>query len=194
MVYNGSFALIKINKLSLITTIAILGAADTYISYVAKRISKYYRVLLFDRNVLKLAEMHNQLLANDPFANIEKINCATDASWEADIIIILNTYCLDSLIIEKIKQVSTGKIVIVISERSNTELASLDNLALQQLLMHVKLIQVGITINNEKSDLENKLTLKGNDRAALETVSFLLTSVGFTTQHTLTSNSLPQNQ
>ena len=180
--------------MSLITTIAILGAVDTNISYVAKRIARHYRILLFDKNAPKLAEMHNQLLANDPFANIEKMNCAADASWEADIIVLSNTCCLDNLIIEKIKQVSTGKIVIIISEQSNAELASIDLLTLQQLLKYIKLIQVGVTINNEKNGLENKLIINGNDRAALETVSFLLTSVGFTTQHTLTSNSLPQNQ
>ena len=180
--------------MSLITTIAILGAADTNISFVAKRIAKQYRILLFDKNATKLAEIHNQLLASNPFANIEKMNCATDASWEADIIIFSATYCLDSSIIEKIKQVSTGKIVIIICEQSNPEFAPMDYLTLQQLLKHVKLIQVGSTINNTKTDLENKLTIMGNDKSAIETVSFLFTLVGFTTQHILTSISLPQNQ
>ena len=180
--------------MSLITTIAILGAVETNISFVAKRIAKHYRVLLFDKNALKLVEFHKELLANNPFANIEKMNCATDASWEADIIIFSATCCLDSSIIEKIKQVSTGKIVIIIGEQSNTEVAPIDYLTLQQLLKHVKLIQIGSTINNTKTDLENKLTIMCNDKAALETVSFLFTSVGFTTQHILTSISLPQNQ
>ena len=179
--------------MSLITTIAILGAADTNISFVAKRVSKHCRILLFDKNVLKLAELYNQLLASNPFANIEKMNCATNASWEADIIIFSVTCCLDNSIIEKIKQVSTGKIVIIIGEQSNTELAPIDYLKLQQLLKHVKLINVCSSINNTKTDLENKLTIKGNDKAALETVSFLFTSVGFTTQNILTIISLPQN-
>ena len=192
--YKGSFAQLKINQLTLITTIAILGAVESNISFVAKRIAIHYRILLFDKNAKKLAEMHKQLLANNPFANIEKMNCATDASWEADIIILSETCCTDTLIIEKIKQVSTGKIVIVVNKQTYIQPASMDYLTLQKSLKHVKLIQVGSTINNTKTDLENKLTIKGINRAALETVSFLFTSVGFTSQHILTSISLPQNQ
>ncbi len=168
----------------------MIGAVETNLAFLAKRIAKYYRVLLFDKDEIQLSSVYNQLLANDPFANLEKMKCFIDASWEADIIIISGNCCIDDLIIEKIKHVSTGKIVIVIYDKLNTQEPLIDYFDLKQILKHVKLVQVYFTINSE-NEVNKNLIINGNDKAALEMVSFLFTLAGFAIDPTLNTISLP---
>lgn len=172
--------------MAIINTIAILGAVEIPLSFIARRIPQQYKVLLFDKDPVKLAELYNPLLVNDALKNMEQMNCATNASWEADIVILSAACCSDVLIIEKIKQVSTGKIIIIIKDEINTPFSSRDYLNLQQLLQHVKLVQVTTNTNPAKTDIDNKLTIIGNDNAALKTVDLLFTSAHFTINYSST--------
>lgn len=171
--------------MAIINTIAILGAVENPLSFIARRIPQQYKVLLFDKDPLKLAELYNPLLVNDPLTNMEQMNCATNASWEADIVMLSAACCADGLIIEKIKQVSIGKIVIIIKDEINAPLFSKYHLSLQQSLQHAKLVQVTTSTNPAKTDVDNKLTILGNDHASLETVDLLFRSADFTTNISL---------
>jgi phosphosulfolactate phosphohydrolase-like enzyme len=51
-------------------------------------------------------------MAQNRHGDIEKMDCALSASWEADII-ILSGFCNDAAVVEKIKEVATAKIIII---------------------------------------------------------------------------------
>lgn len=172
--------------MSITTTIAIIGVLEPPLAFITKQIPKQYRILLFDKNAVELTQLYDQLIANDSFAPIEQMNCATDASWEADMLILSGSSCLDESIIEKIRQVSTGKIVIIIGNQPNSPLSSNIYLSFQHLLQHSKLIQVSSKFKPFNKDSINILTIIGKDKSALDSVNLLFTAAGFTTNNSST--------
>jgi hypothetical protein len=60
-----------------------------------------------------------QILSEYPNANAEMMICPTNASWEADVIIISNACSTDGNLIEK-SEMATGKIVLFFENKKNT--------------------------------------------------------------------------
>lgn len=84
-----------------IKTIAVIGASDKRNFAVLNELAARYQMLLFDNNEKALLEIHQALLVQNRYAKIEKMSCATNASWEADII-ILSGFCInDSNVVQK---------------------------------------------------------------------------------------------
>src|SRR5664279_3372245 len=97
-------------------TIAIIGATGNMGSALAKSLSfSSNHILLFDRNEEKLAALFHEIKELNPIGNIEIMNCPADACWEADIIIPAVPFMAEREVAEKIRSVSTGKIVISIT-------------------------------------------------------------------------------
>jgi hypothetical protein len=82
-------------------TIAVIGAADKR-NFVLRELSEQYQMLLFDKDPKALSDIYD-LLWQHHNINIEKMSCATDASWEADII-ILSGFCNDEEVVRKVKR------------------------------------------------------------------------------------------
>jgi predicted dinucleotide-binding enzyme len=102
------------------TTIALIGAAGTMGSALARNISKAnYRLLLFDTNTSKLAEIIRTIKSTTPNADVEAMACPKESSWEADIIIPAVPYQSQSEVAEKIRAVALNKIVISIANPLN---------------------------------------------------------------------------
>src|SRR6476619_3307257 len=94
-------------------TIAIIGATGNMGSGIAKSLSRSNnRLLLFARQADKVQALVDDIKKSNPSAEAEAIACPTNASWEADIIILAVPYGEEKEIAAKIKEVANQKIVI----------------------------------------------------------------------------------
>jgi predicted dinucleotide-binding enzyme len=100
--------------------------------------------------------------------------CPTNASWEADVIILSNAAASDSNLTEKIRNVATGKIVLFLENKKNTINfeSTLDKL--QYLFPFSRVVQSFESMD----EIEDSVLLKGNDDEALKTILMLFTSIG----------------
>lgn len=175
-----------------IKTIAIVGATGNMGSAIAKSLSKSgdYRLLLMSNDQDKLVDLKLELAKSkvEAFA----VSCAREASWEADIIIVATPYEAEREVVEKIREVATGKIVISISNplsaAYNDLVTSPDTSAaeeLQKLLPNSKVVKTFNTtfaadfmspvIDGKRADA----FIAGNNGDAVETVSGIVKAAGF---------------
>lgn len=174
-------------------TIAVIGATGNMGSNIAKNLSKgNNRILLFGNEKEKVAAVINEIKSSNAAADVEALACPTDASWEADIIILAVPYEAEQEIAEKIKEVANQKIVVSIANPLNESYDGLvtapDTSAaeeLQKLLPNSKVIKAFNTtfaadfstpiIDGKQVDA----FIAGNDEEALQTVAELVTTAGF---------------
>jgi predicted dinucleotide-binding enzyme len=153
-------------------TFAVLGVSEINSIFLAKQIAKTNPVLLFDNDAVVLNTVYSQILSEHPNANAEIMICPTNASWEADVIILSNAAATDGNLVEKIRNVATGKIVLFLENKKNTDENSPEKL--QDLFPFSKVIQ-----SFESADNSNdSVLLKGNNKEALKTILTLFTSIG----------------
>ena len=153
-------------------TFAVLGVSETNSIFLAKQIAKTNPVLLFDHDAVVLNTVYSQILSEYSNANAEMMICPTNASWEADVIILSNAAATDGNLIEKIRNVATGKIVLFLENKKNTGENSSEKL--QDLFPFSKVVQ-----SFESADNSNdSLFLNGNDNEAVKTILTLFTSIG----------------
>lgn len=174
-------------------TIAIIGATGNMGSAIANSLSKgNYRLLLQSDNQDKLNKLVDEINTKNNNADLEAIVCPTEASWEADIIILAVPYQAEKEIAEKIKEVANQKIAISIANPLNESYDGLvtapDTSAaeqLQQLLPHSKVVKAfNTTFAADFSSpvIDGKQVdafIAGNDEEALQTVKELVSTAGF---------------
>ncbi|MFL5745790.1 MAG: NADPH-dependent F420 reductase [Niastella sp.] len=172
-------------------TIAIIGATGNMGSAIAKSLSKTNnRLLLFARHFDKVQALVEEIKKGNASAEAEAVECPTNASWEADIIILALPYADEKEIAAKIKDVANQKILISISNPLNETYSALVTAAdtsageqLQQLLPNSKVVKAFNTVF--AADFANTIIdgkqvdtlIAGNDTQALETVSELARSI-----------------
>jgi hypothetical protein len=155
-------------------TFAVLGVSETNSIFLAKQIAKTNPVLLFDHDAVVLNTVYSQILLEYPNAKAEIMICPTNASWEADVIILSNAGTTDVNLIEKIRNVATGKIVLFLENKKNMNTSGNTDKKLQHLFPFSKVVQ-----SFELADNSNdSVLLKGKDEEALKTILTLLTSIG----------------
>jgi len=173
-------------------TIAVIGATGNMGSAISKNLSKgNYRLLLCANDKEKLQSLTTEI-SKGATAEIESLDCAVNASWEADIIIVAVHYPAEKEVAEKIKKVANQKIVVSISnplnETYNGLLTAPDTSAaeeLQKLLPNSKVVKAFNTtfaadfatpvIDGKQVDA----FVVGNDQEAVRTVAELVKTVGF---------------
>jgi NADPH-dependent F420 reductase len=174
-------------------TIAIIGATGNMGSALAKTLSKgNNRLLLFANNQEKVKTLVDEIKSSNKHADIEGIECPTNASWEADIIVLAVPYSAEKEIAAKIKEVANQKVVISIAnplnESYNGLVTSPDTSAaeeLQQLLPNSRVVKAFNTVfaavftTPVINDKQVDVLIAGNDGNALVTVSELVQSIGF---------------
>lgn len=174
-------------------TIAIIGATGNMGSAISKSLAKgNYRLLLKSDKQDKLNELAGQIRSTNRNADVETILCPTEASWEADIIILAVPYQAEKEIAEKIKEVANQKVVISIANPLNETYDGLvtapDTSAaeeLQKLLPGSKVIKAfNTTFAADFSSpvIDGKQVdafIAGNDEEALDTVKEMISIVGF---------------
>jgi len=174
-------------------TIAIIGASGNMGSAIAKSLAGgNYRLLLYSTNQEKTATLLRSIHEKHPGADAELIDCSTQASWEADIIIMAVPYAAEKEVAEKIKEVANQKIVISIANPLNETYSGLVTdpgtsaaEELQQLLPHSKVVKAFNT--TYAADFTNPVIdgkqvdgfIAGSDPEALEIVVELVATAGF---------------
>jgi NADPH-dependent F420 reductase len=174
-------------------TIAILGATGNMGSAIAKNLSKgNNRILLCANDHDKIQSLAEEIKQVIPAADVEILDCAINASWEADIIILAVPYQAEKEVAAKIQEVSNQKIVVSIAnplnETYNGLLTTPDTSAaeeLQKLLPNSKVVKAFNT--TFAADFATPVIagsqvdafVSGNDQEAVETVSELVQTAGF---------------
>jgi NADPH-dependent F420 reductase len=174
-------------------TIAIIGATGNMGSAIAKSIAGGpYRLLLKGNKQAELDSLVKDIQSKHPNAEVESAVCPTEASWEADIIIMAVPFEAEKEIAPMIKEVANQKIVVSIANPLNASYNGLvtppDTSAaeeLQKLLPHSKVVKAFNTtfaadfatpvINGIQADA----FIAGNDEDALQTISDLVSTAGF---------------
>ena len=174
-------------------TIAVIGATGNMGSAISKSIAKGpYRLLLKSQTQDGLDELVKEIKSENPDAEVEAAICPTEASWEADIIVLAVPFQAEKEIASKIKEVANQKIVISIANPLNETFDGLvtspDTSAaetLQKLLPNSKVIKAYNTtfaadfaapvIDGKKVDA----FIAGDDKEALQTVSDVVSTSGF---------------
>lgn len=175
-------------------TIAIVGATGNMGTAIAKNLSKgNYRLLLMANQQDKLDMLKAELIKNGAIAEPEVNTCAKEACWEADIIVLATPYGTEREVADKIREVAVGKIVISISNpmdaaHNKVVMSSHSSAAeeLQKMLPYSKVIKTFNTtfagdfiapiIDGQKADT----FIAGNSSDAIDTVSAILKTTGFT--------------
>ena len=174
-------------------TIAIIGATGNMGSAISKSLAKgNYRLLLKSPEQDKLDKLVKEIKGTMSTADVEAMECPTEASWEADVIILAVPFEAEQQITKMIKDVANQKIVISIANPLNETFNGLvtapDTSAaeeLQKLLPNSKVIKAFNTtfaadfaapvIDGKQVDA----FIAGNDEDALETVKELVSTAGF---------------
>lgn len=162
-------------------------------SAISKSLSKgNYRLLLKANKQEDLDKLVKEIKSKNVTAHAEAAVCPTDASWEADIIILAVPFDAEKEIAAKIKEVANQKIVISIANPLNSTYNGLVTAAdtsaaeeLQKLLPNSKVIKAfNTTFAADFSSpvIDGKQVdafIAGNDADALETVKELVSTAGF---------------
>ena len=174
-------------------TIAVIGATGNMGSAISKSLSKgNYKLLLCANEQDKVQTLVQQIKLQNSSADVEAVDCSTEASWEAYIIILALPYEAEKEVAEKIREMANQKIVISIANPLNSSynglVTAVDTSAaeeLQKLLPNSKVIKAFNTtfaadfttpvIDGKQVDA----FVAGNDEDALQTVSELVTTAGF---------------
>ena len=185
--------MIKLKIMQTKQTIAIIGATGNMGSAIARSIAKGpYRLLLKASKQDELDALVNDIQSKNPSAEVESAICPTEASWEADIIILAVPYEAEKNIAPQIRDVASQKIVISIANPLNQNYDGLVTAPgtsaaeeLQKLLANSKIVKAFNTtfasdfsepvINGTQVDA----FVAGNDEEALQTVSELVATAGF---------------
>ncbi|HTQ28654.1 MAG TPA: NAD(P)-binding domain-containing protein [Puia sp.] len=155
------------------TSIAIVEATEEWGAVIAGNLArdKSHRLLLMSTDPEKLDALVSKLTKYGG-AELEAISCAMEACWEADIIVLAVEEEQEEMIMEKIKQVATGKIVISISPRL-TDGKGTSSHVLRNTLPFSRLVEIGIVREEEAV----KMVISGEDDEALLLAKELLDGV-----------------
>jgi NADPH-dependent F420 reductase len=174
-------------------TIAIIGATGNMGSAIARALSRSkHRLLLFANHADKVQALTDAIHFSNPLGDVEAITCPTNASWEADVIILAVPHAAEKEIAAKIKDVANQKVVISIGNPLNATFNALTTAPgtsaaeeLQRLLPNSKVVKAFNTIfaaDFAHPVIDGKQVdafIAGNDTEALQTASELAAIAGF---------------
>ena len=123
------------------TTIAILGEAGDLPSALAQAVMQQdIRLLFISRNPENSSAL-SELSDVAASAEVEFHTCEKECCWEADIIVFTNLAEVEPVLVQRIKQVATQKIVVLIT-REGQETSEINRIDLQKLLPFSKLVEL----------------------------------------------------
>jgi NADPH-dependent F420 reductase len=174
-------------------TIAVIGATgDMGCAFVKALANSNYRLLLMSRDKNKVGKLSANLKEKNPAADVEVVECEREACWEADIILMAVPYEAEREVAEKIREVTTQKVVIDLSNPLNEKYDRLITAPgtsaaeeLQKELPNSKVVKAFNTIFSTdftqalKESKQIKTFIAGDDQEAVQTVSDMATAIGF---------------
>lgn len=137
-------------------TIAIIGdTGDVNLALVKKLAAQNVRLLLVSNDVNKNTQIMDLLAQNESAAKIEFISCEKEGCWEADIIAFSHPEKIEPHLVQRIKDVATQKVVLVISETGENETGSkISNF--EELLPHSRVVNLTMDVNVKNVDISAK--------------------------------------
>lgn len=151
-------------------TIALIGTGRSGESHVNKLVNNY-RLLTLMEYISQNSALHPHNIQEEILSDVEIIDCAKEACWEADIIALFGPENIKRGLIQQIKEVATQKTVVAFNEIHGTASAISNGYStLRQLLPHSKVFWVVM-------DPASKLAvIEGNeeDASVVENISQLL--------------------
>lgn len=185
-------------------TIAIIGASGRIGGNIARSLATQpYRLLLMGRNESNLKKLCDELSTINPKIDVAISACPVESSWEADIVILALPYLVESEVAAAIREVSSQKIVVSLSNPINDACNGQLTLAgtsaaeqLQELLPQAKVIKAFNTLSIEdfekaKDGFIISSYIAGNDDGAVTEIMNLVKNAGF---HALSAGNLAQSQ
>lgn len=149
-------------------TIAIVGATESKITDIVYQFAKSdFRLLLISKDVTSLSLLSESIVATNPHAEIDSLECVKEGCWEADVIILAIPCDEEKYVAELMKEVATQKIVVSISDERNSH----DEL--QHILPHSKLVKVSITSHSKD------ILVSGFDEEANNEISEIFEKAGY---------------
>lgn len=172
-------------------TIAIIGVGEKKGSAIARTLSRNsYRLLLIADEYENALSLKKELEDAGTSAELVVMECAKEASWEADIIILATRRETEREVAEKIRKVSIGKVVISSSIPGTSEYGELlmapnQSAAedLQKLLPYSKIVKIfniypaaqHAGVNGDRSEL----LIVGNSDDAVDAVADMAKAAGY---------------
>jgi ketopantoate reductase len=151
------------------STVAIIGASTTIGRAITKSIASRYRLLLLDEQE-QLEVLQDDLQHLSKNAEVELANCCTEASWEADIIIVATPDIQLNEVASKMKEVTNCKTVIHFS--GNKDAVG----QLQELLPHAKVVTAVINPSEEVC-INTNASIYGKDDEAISITRDIILSI-----------------
>lgn len=151
-------------------TIAILGDTGRFPSGLMEVLMRQdLRLLFISENETKNNELKEQLRQRNTAAEIEFTSCERNGCWEADIIALTLGESISPELVQKIKEVSTQKTVLVIGEENKT----FDPPDLGKLLPNSKVIEIQL------NSPQKEFVVTGKDEDALAGVKAIFENAGY---------------
>lgn len=151
-------------------TMAILGDTGEFPPVLMEILVKQdLRLLFVSEDEAKNEKVRKQLEPLKAAAEIEFKSCEREGCWEADIILLTRPEKVSSALVEKIKEVATQKIVLVVSEDLNQP----DKPEFEKLLPYSKVVKFVF------DPLEKEFSISGKDAESLEDIQKLLEGTGY---------------
>lgn len=149
-------------------TIAIVGATEKIGKIIAERFSSIpCRLLLVSNDLNQLQSLSQYISEKQPVAEIDTIECVKEGCWEADMIVLAVPLCEENEAAQKMKEVSTQKIVVSFCDGDDT------NKNLNKILPYSKLVKVS-------GNLESKeIFISGKDETVNEEIRSIFNHAGF---------------
>ena len=157
-------------------TIAIVGATGKSGTAIAKKLAAVgERVLLISTAKNKLDILGQNIKTTWPQAIFEIIDCAREACWEADLVILAIPPTAEKEVALKIKEVATQKIVVrMLPVQSTTSFAANYINELHQLLPNSKIVTAFIN-----PAALHATAIAGSDEEAVQTIINIAVKAGF---------------
>lgn len=188
----------------MVKTIAIIGASGKMGQNIARSLAKRdYSLLLMGRDDVKLHKLLHEVLEINPELDAVISGCPVESCWEADLILLAIPYRVEKEIAARIKQVSTQKIVVSISnpinDACNGQLTVPGKSAaeeLQDLLPHSKIVKAFNALSDSdfvkaaKGIIISSYIAGNNDEAVAQVIN-LVKAAGF---HAVNAGNLAQSQ
>lgn len=126
-----------------------------------------YRLLLISNDVANLTRISEGILSGRSDAEIDVIECVKDGCWEADVIILAVNNSEERFVAQLMKEVATQKIVVNISNDTDSEEG------LQQFLPYSKVVNVVLDPGSDNA------AVTGDDDEANDEVTEIFQSAGY---------------
>lgn len=147
-------------------TIAILGLTNEARNPFLQKLAQHYRLLIVSEHIHQHTVSHYNIDENKTGSNIELIDCAKNGCWEADIIILWDSFRLETTELKKLEAVATQKIILILTDQK-------DKTLIRYLFPHSKIITL------DKDPVTKKVEILGTDVEALQTIRELINKTGF---------------